>query len=304
LYIVDVITDCPRRASELLPVRDWRAAEDLAPGDAAFWRALDGGDNPWAGELEGSAFGQVAIVADAPRSQLDALHEAVGVGLALAKPVAAVALTGRGFRGQRGRAWATRPGNLFLVVGLPIHAPAPRVLPGLVALPAVALAEALSGLGAPVTIKWVNDIFSGGAKIGGVLAMSHTRGDLLETAVLGIGLNVAHAPEVAPTRFVPAVTTLAGLGVEPDLGRVLRAVLDAMVQRWPLVAGDPKQLVRAYRRHSCVLGRRVAIWPETDDGALGPPWVSGTVEGIEDDLSLRLAGREEPVASGRLQLLS
>jgi BirA family biotin operon repressor/biotin-[acetyl-CoA-carboxylase] ligase len=97
-------------------------------------------------------------------------------------------------RGSRGRAWVGAPGNLFLSVLLRPHAPAREA--GLWALLAgVAVADALPG---PVTLKWPNDLLRQGAKLGGILIDSATDAEgRMDWLVIGIGVNLAHAPDIA-----------------------------------------------------------------------------------------------------------
>jgi biotin-(acetyl-CoA carboxylase) ligase len=67
----------------------------------------------------------------------------------------------------------------------------------------------------------------------------------------------------------------------------------------------PVPLQRDYRRWSNTVGRRVRVWNDrTTDGLDRRHWppaeATGLVIDIGDDLTLRLAGRAEPVAAGRL----
>lgn len=97
-------------------------------------------------------------------------------------------------RGSRGRNWDSPRGNLFLSVLLRPIGPAREA--GLWALLAgVAIAEALEGFDG-IQLKWPNDILLNGAKLGGVLidAATDDRGGLA-WLVIGMGINLAHAPE-------------------------------------------------------------------------------------------------------------
>ncbi len=96
-------------------------------------------------------------------------------------------------RGSRGRGWIAPPGNLSLSVLL---RPATKLRDvGMWALLAgVAVAEALAAFG--VVLKWPNDILWHGMKLGGILVESQAAGDALDFVVIGVGLNLAHAPEL------------------------------------------------------------------------------------------------------------
>jgi BirA family biotin operon repressor/biotin-[acetyl-CoA-carboxylase] ligase len=96
-------------------------------------------------------------------------------------------------RGQLRRGWVSEPGNLFAAWRLPAP-PGPwqnmlSVLVGWVVC--LALAEE----GAPVRLKWPNDILLDGRKVGGILI--EERGDVL---LAGIGLNLVSCPDDAAMR--------------------------------------------------------------------------------------------------------
>jgi BirA family biotin operon repressor/biotin-[acetyl-CoA-carboxylase] ligase len=108
-------------------------------------------------------------------------------------------------RGTHGRAWQSPPGNLHLSVLLRPTAPA-REAPEWALLAAVALHDTA---GATTRLKWPNDLMLGEAKAGGILTESATTADgMIDWLALGIGVNLAHAPEL------PGRAT-AALGAEP-----------------------------------------------------------------------------------------
>jgi BirA family biotin operon repressor/biotin-[acetyl-CoA-carboxylase] ligase len=310
-----LLSDCPERLAGLARSEDGSEApaDSLPPGERALWRALGGGDRMWRGTARDPGpsgfWSRAMVVAEAPASQFDSLRESLAAGLELPGPTAFLALTGRGFRGQRDRPWLTAAGNLHLCVVLPDPGVAAREAGSLPMLPAVALVDAvrrLSGGAVRPGIKWVNDVVVGGRKVGGVLTASQTRADRIDAILLGIGLNVATAPAVPPTPFVPAVACLAGAGIPVTWAEAASAVLEALARRVAEVArGGPKALLEAYRADSVVIGREVCVFPDPEPGnaTVGsqPARVlRGTVRGIAADLSLVLEGAETPVASGRL----
>ncbi len=316
-----VYADHPERFQDLLPdlcVGSRRDPTSLPSADRALWSALSETDRPSAAEVkapqEASLWRTVVAIAEAPRSQFDALVELMHQGADLPEAVAAVALTGRDHHGQRGRSWAVARGNLHLSVALPVGLPAARILPALTVLPAVAVVDAVrktAGGALEPRIKWVNDIAVGHRKLAGVIATTQSRGTTVESAVLGIGINVAEAPTVPPTPSVPAVGCLAdelAPAAPPSLSAVLWATLEALAARYQeLARHGPDAVVAEYRRLSAVVGRQVRIYadPPRPPGQPEEPTASellavGTVERIEPDLSLRLVGQVEPVRSGRL----
>ena len=107
-------------------------------------------------------------------------------------------------RGRQGRAWASPVGNFYgsTLVRLRPADPAPATL-GFVA--AVALQQVVADLlpTARAMLKWPNDLLVDGAKLSGVLL---ERGE--DAVVVGIGVNLAHHPDLPDRR----TTSLAALG--------------------------------------------------------------------------------------------
>jgi BirA family biotin operon repressor/biotin-[acetyl-CoA-carboxylase] ligase len=102
-------------------------------------------------------------------------------------------------RGRSGRVWHSPPGNLYasLLVTLRISPAAATQLSfvaGLAAHEAIARFLPIERRSA-LKLKWPNDVLCGGAKLAGILLESLTAPNGQDLAViLGIGINVAHAP--------------------------------------------------------------------------------------------------------------
>lgn len=312
---MQLLSDCPERLGGLARVGDGSEVDvdSLPPFDQALWRALEGGHRTWRGTGRDPGvpgfWSRAVIIAEAPSSQFDALRRALADGLDLSGPTACVALTGRGFRGQRDRPWAAVPGNLHLCVVLPAPGLATGALPSLPMLPVVALVDAIRSLAGGALrpgIKWVNDVLIDGRKVGGVLTATQTQGERVSSILLGIGLNVAAAPEVPPTPFVPRVGCLADAGARVTWDAAAVAVLAALGRRLAvLVESGPGPLLDAYRGASVVIGREVCILPDPEPGGTAvaerpAATLRGIVRGIAADLSLVVDGIDAPVTRGRL----
>lgn len=253
----------------------------------------------------------LVIADEVHRSQYDALLAAVREIGAVPAPIAAVALTGHGFHGNRGRPWQACRGNLHLSCVLPVRLPAAACAAAVAAIPAVALCEAILATtsGVQPAIKWVNDILVGGGKVAGVLSATQSQGAELTGLAYGIGVNVSVTPPVVPTLFVPSATSLADHGDAPDLVTLLLALLERLADHVAdLAAAGPGPIVAQYRRLCADIGREVALYAEglhdTDDpGQLPAPLATGRVLGLDDHLALRIAGCPQPFHGGRLRHL-
>ena len=92
-------------------------------------------------------------------------------------------------RGRRGRAWLQPAGNLAATLVLPKPgAPEQAALRSFVC--ALALSDALAGLGVQTRLKWPNDVLLRGGKLAGILLEGLPGGALS----IGIGVNLAGAP--------------------------------------------------------------------------------------------------------------
>ena len=105
-------------------------------------------------------------------------------------------------RGRQGRSWITPPGAALLAsVVLRPGLDAPRLPPlALVVGLAVRDAAARRVPGVLVSIKWPNDLLIEGRKLAGVLVEASIRGDRVEAAIAGFGVNLREAalpPEIA-----------------------------------------------------------------------------------------------------------
>jgi BirA family biotin operon repressor/biotin-[acetyl-CoA-carboxylase] ligase len=184
-------------------------------------------------------------------------------------------------RGRRGRPWESRPGesltfSLLLRPALPLSA-----LSLLPLLAGLALFEAV-GLGG---LKWPNDLLSeDGRKLAGVLLEAKAEGEEVAYALLGVGVNVAWAPEGAASlqEFGPY-----------SRREVLLAFLRRLEALLPLLE-DPEALLARYRQASYTLGRRVRV--ETPKGV-----VEGVAQEVLPDGSLLVGGVR--VGAGEVALL-
>lgn len=191
-------------------------------------------------------------------------------------------------RGTRGRSWESPPGNLSLSVLLRPAAPV-REVPQWGLLAAVALHSALEPHAAGLCLKWPNDLLLGGAKCAGILAEAALSAEgRLDWLALGIGVNLAFAPEV-PGRRTAALPPPA---LPPE--RAAAALL-ASLDHWRAVreAEGFAAIRRAWLERGPAPGT-----PTTVTGPRGT--VDGGFEGLDETgaLRLRTATGMETVTAG------
>jgi BirA family biotin operon repressor/biotin-[acetyl-CoA-carboxylase] ligase len=213
---------------------------------------------------------------------------------ALAAPVLLVAGEQTAGRGRRGRRWHSAPGDgLAFSLARVVRRPA-RELAALALVAGVATARALRALGAPVELKWPNDLVAGGGKLGGILVETRAagRGTL---AVFGIGINLRGADDLARRLHRP----VAGLDqfiaaneeqVIANIATSLMAALDAFEAEGFEAAKGEWEAMHAHA------GQRLKV--RLADGRS----VTGIAAGLADDGALQLQTRSGPrsIRSGRV----
>jgi BirA family biotin operon repressor/biotin-[acetyl-CoA-carboxylase] ligase len=179
-------------------------------------------------------------------------------------------------RGRQGRSWLDGPGNFMgsTVVRLLPQDPAPASLSFVAALalyeavlPNIAAARSLQ-------LKWPNDLLLEGEKLAGILL--ERAGDL---AVIGIGVNLAWAPDLADR----GAAHLRALGPAPDrdaFAHRLAVSFDRELDRWRQFGLEP--LIARWLAAAHPVGARLAVHGADETR------VSGSFDGLEPDGALRL----------------
>jgi BirA family biotin operon repressor/biotin-[acetyl-CoA-carboxylase] ligase len=144
--------------------------------------------------------------------------------------------------GRRGRPWQTPAGNLaasLLIIrpglgsaaatlgfaaGLALEAAIRAVAPNISVRIGL---DAASDGGGRLALKWPNDVLIDGAKVAGILLEAVSLPDGRASVIVGIGVNVRHAPIGMPY----PVTSLAECGAEVRAEELFTALADAWVDQ-------------------------------------------------------------------------
>jgi BirA family transcriptional regulator, biotin operon repressor / biotin---[acetyl-CoA-carboxylase] ligase len=196
------------------------------------------------------------LLADAAAAEGDwlvALHQATG-------------------RGRQGRSWDSADGNFYgsTLVELRAGDPAAQSLSLAASL---ALIEAVDAAvpDQPVMLKWPNDLLLLGKKLAGILL--ERSGDRV---VIGFGVNLATAPELADRR----AASLGG-SIEPrDFAPRLAEGFDRLLRLWR--TSEPLLIAQAWLARAHPLGSRLTVHSGSGTS------VSGRFDGLEPDGALRL----------------
>lgn len=190
-------------------------------------------------------------------------------------------------RGRRGRAWADPPGNFAASLVLrPAGGAAEAAKLSFVA--ALALHEALIHLCGPhlnVALKWPNDVLLNGGKLSGILLESAGAGGQVSTLVIGIGVNLAGAPDAAQVE----ATALRPVSLKGETGLTItpEEFLDALAVAFDQWQRQLQTYGFAPIRQAWLA--RAARLGETITARTGKVEVTGVFEGIDKSGALILA---------------
>jgi BirA family biotin operon repressor/biotin-[acetyl-CoA-carboxylase] ligase len=192
-------------------------------------------------------------------------------------------------RGRMGRVWLAPPGTSLLLSVILRPTIAVGRLPQLLMASALATASAVErSTGLSVLFKWPNDIMLRRGKAGGILIESGMRGEVLDYAVVGIGLNVnfdvGEFPEIVET----ATSLSKELGHRVDRLELVRALLR-------LLESEHERLQAGQSPHQRWADRLMAIGEALE---ISTPWGEerGTMEGVDAEGSLVLRRADGSIA--------
>ncbi|WP_447641090.1 MULTISPECIES: biotin--[acetyl-CoA-carboxylase] ligase [Chitinophagaceae] len=137
-------------------------------------------------------------------------------------------------RGQRGRAWASQPGeNLALSILLDTSALPLTEQFAIIMLAALATYDLLLPIGKEkLKIKWPNDIYIGDKKAVGILTESVIKGHIWQWTIIGIGINV-NQPSFAQNGLDHKVTSLFQYtGQKMDIKNLAKNLCTKLENRW------------------------------------------------------------------------
>jgi len=138
--------------------------------------------------------------------------------------------------------------------------------------------EQVTGLKAQ--LKWPNDVLVNGKKVCGILVESDVKGDKVDCAVIGIGINVNLEVSEFP-QIAPMATSLS-----QELGRKVsrRALVQSLLfqaEKLYLALADGDSVFKQWRDRLVTLGKKVQV-------SSGETTCKGVAESVAPDGSLLL----------------
>jgi BirA family biotin operon repressor/biotin-[acetyl-CoA-carboxylase] ligase len=181
-------------------------------------------------------------------------------------------------KGRIKRAWLTPKGNIALSI---ILYPGIASLPYLIMLASLAVVHSIEAVtGLKSQLKWPNDVLIKGKKMCGILIENKVRGDIVDYAVIGIGINVNLRLNDFPEIRRTATSLSNELGREVSCLSLIRRLLVEIERLYStLPAGD--SIYEEWRDSLVTLGRRVRV-------KSGENAYDGIAESVTEDGSLLL----------------
>ena len=148
----------------------------------------------------------------------------------------------------------------------------PEALLGASGMAAAAVCNAVERTaGVRPGIKWPNDLVLHGKKLCGILTELSIEGEtgMVETLVIGAGVNVSHSREDFGPEVAEIATSLAMEGYTVSRPALAAAMIEELYQLSDTMGGDVSGWVDHYRRDCVTLGKQVKLlWTDRQIEAL------------------------------------
>jgi BirA family biotin operon repressor/biotin-[acetyl-CoA-carboxylase] ligase len=159
-------------------------------------------------------------------------------------------------KGRIKRRWLSPRGSIALSI---ILYPPLDYLPSLIMVASLAVAHAIERVtGLKAQLKWPNDVLVNGKKVCGILVESDVRGNKVDYAVIGIGINInlklSEFPKIAPI----ATSLSQELGRDVSRREIVRSLL-AEAERLYLALASGDSVFKQWRNRLVTLGQKVQV---------------------------------------------
>ncbi len=164
-----------------------------------------------------------------------------------------------GGRGRLGRSFYSARGGAYFSISFPLSE-REKNIPFMTLLAGLCVSEAIEELtGVKTEIKWPNDIYLNGKKLGGILSELISKNSL--TAVVGIGINLSLKKEEIPEELKDIMTSFEAQGlVCPHKKLLIEKItkkLDKLIYEQKLLCEENGELVERIKKRSFSIGKAV-----------------------------------------------
>jgi BirA family biotin operon repressor/biotin-[acetyl-CoA-carboxylase] ligase len=199
-------------------------------------------------------------------------------------------------RGRFDRKWYSEPGSGLALSLIMRTRSIPRVDTRLTVLGALSVVGALAERGVESWIKWPNDVIVAEGKLAGVLVETSWRGDEIDYAIVGIGVNVRPSSIPRVELDYPATCIDHAVGESQKREDFLLDLIRILGTWYRAIGSD--ELIDAWQRHLAYRNKQVLLRGIEST-------TCGELEGLDADgrLMIRLdSGETIAVSEGDLSL--
>jgi len=159
-------------------------------------------------------------------------------------------------KGRIGRTWLSPVGSLAMSV---ILKPSVDNLPQLVMIASLAVVRAIKKVtGLKTQIKWPNDVLVKNKKVCGILIENEVKGGKVNSAIIGIGINVNFDPLDFPE--ITGIATSLSHEIGTEISKVeLTSTLLSELERLYLEAQAGAPVYREWQENMETLGRWIKV---------------------------------------------
>lgn len=206
-----------------------------------------------------------------------------------------IASTQTAGKGRLKRKWNSPEGTLAYSV---ILYPSVSRLPSLIMIASLSVVYAIKAItGIQAQIKWPNDVLIDGKKVCGILIENRLKGNNVDYAVIGIGINANVNPAAYPEIAATATSLSIETGREIALVPLIQQLLIEMDKLYSPVLNE-KKIFEEWRDNLITLGKNVRA-------TSGDIVINGIAESVDADGSLLVRqpdGNIIPVFQGDVTL--
>lgn len=163
-------------------------------------------------------------------------------------------------KGRRGRSWVADRGFSILASVLFKPGVKPELLSFITSVASISIVRAIADeTGLPAMIKWPNDVYLDGMKLGGILAENAWYRDGQGCVILGMGINVNQQSFPEDISDVATSLRITG-GREYNREVILAGLLNDLENNYRLFLREGSlPFIDELKNRSCVLGERVRV---------------------------------------------
>ncbi len=166
-----------------------------------------------------------------------------------------------GGRGRRGRRWISPKGASILATVILRPDILPHEVPRLTILGALSIADSIRQVtGMESELRWPNEVLLNNKRVGGILTEFDAELDKVNSAMIGMGINVNFDPAEFPELANETTSLSVEVGGKVSRVELLQVLLEQIEDNYNLLrGGNFHQIVGRWNSHCWGLGKRVQV---------------------------------------------